>query len=44
VRPGGRFVLAVREPEPLLARIGRDWHVVGFRPAQDRDLYVLERV
>jgi hypothetical protein len=44
VRPGGRFVLAAREPERLLARIGPDWHVVGFRPAQDQDLYVLERV
>jgi hypothetical protein len=44
VRPGGRFVLAAQEPERLLARIGPDWHVVGFRPAQDQDLYVLERV
>jgi hypothetical protein len=44
VRPGGRFVLAAHEPERLLARIGTDWHVVGFRAAQDQDLYVLERV
>jgi hypothetical protein len=44
VRPGGRFVLAANEPERLLARIGPDWHVVGYRPAQDQDLYVLERV
>ncbi len=44
VRPGGRFVLAASEPERLLARVGADWHVVGFRPAQDGDLYVLERV
>jgi hypothetical protein len=45
VRPGGRFVLAARAPDQLLAQIGRDWHMVGFhRTAEDRDLYVLERV
>jgi hypothetical protein len=44
VRPGGRFVLAASQPEQLLAQIGPDWHMVGFRPAQDQDLYVLERV